>query len=57
MNNELLLRRRNLMIVSTSSSSPGVELYDYLQQDGSTYFDTGVYIDKGAQVLASFYTN
>ena len=42
-------------MTSAPSSAPGVELYDYLQQDGSTYFDTGVYIDKGAQVLASFY--
>ena len=52
---DLLLRRRNLLMASAPSSAPGVELYDYLQQDGSTYFDTGVYIDKGAQVLASFY--
>lgn len=52
---DLLLRRRNLLMTSAPSSAPGVELYDYLQQDGSTYFDTGVYIDKGAQVLASFY--
>ena len=43
------------MMVSTSSSASGVELYDYIQQDGSTYFDTGVSIAKGAQVLASFY--
>lgn len=42
-------------MASAPSSAPGFELYDYLQQDGSTYFDTGVYIDKGAQVLASFY--
>lgn len=42
-------------MTSAPSSAPGVKLYDYLQQDGSTYFDTGVYIDKGAQVLASFY--
>lgn len=42
-------------MTSAPSSAPGAELYDYLQQDGSTYFDTGVYIDKGAQVLASFY--
>ena len=54
---DLLLRRRNLLITSTSSHASGIELYDYLQQDGSTYFDTGVYIDKSAQVLASFYTN
>lgn len=40
---------------STSSPASGVELYDYLQQDGSTYFDTGVSIVKSAQVLASFY--
>ena len=52
---DLLLRRRNLLMASAPSSAPGVKLYDYLQQDGSTYFDTGVYIDKGAQVLASFY--
>ena len=52
---DLLLRRRNLLMASAPSSAPGFELYDYLQQDGSTYFDTGVYIDKGAQVLASFY--
>lgn len=42
-------------MTSAPSPAPGIELYDYLQQDGSTYFDTGVYIDKGAQVLASFY--
>ena len=42
-------------MTSAPSSAPGAKLYDYLQQDGSTYFDTGVYIDKGAQVLASFY--
>ena len=52
---DLLLRRRNLLMTSTSSSASGVELYDYLQQDGSTYFDTGVSIAKNAQVLASFY--
>ena len=52
---DLLLRRRNLLIESTSSPASGVELYDYLQQDGSTYFDTGVSIAKNAQVLASFY--
>lgn len=52
---ELLLRRRNLLMTSAPSSAPGVELYDYLQQDGSTYFDTGVSIVKSAQVLASFY--
>lgn len=42
-------------MTSTSSPTFGVELYDYLQQDGSTYFDTGVSIVKSAQVLASFY--
>ena len=52
---DLLLRRRNLLMTSAPSSATGVKLYDYLQQDGSTYFDTGVYIDKSAQALASFY--
>ena len=52
---DLLLRRRNLLIESTSSPASGVELYDYIQQDGNTYFDTGVSIIKSAQVLASFY--
>lgn len=52
---DLLLRRRNLLMESTSSPASGIELYDYLQQDGSTYFDTGVSIAKNAQVLASFY--
>ena len=52
---DLLLRRRNLLIESTSSPASGVELYDYIQQDGNTYFDTGVSIVKSAQVLASFY--
>ena len=42
-------------MTSAPSSATGVKLYDYLQQDGSTYFDTGVYIDKSAQALASFY--
>ena len=51
---DLLLRRRNLLIESSSPAS-GVELYDYIQQDGNTYFDTGVSIIKSAQVLASFY--
>ena len=51
---DLLLRRRNLLIESSSPAS-GVELYDYIQQDGNTYFDTGVSIVKSAQVLASFY--
>lgn len=52
---DLLLRRRNLLIESTSSPASGIELYDYIQQDGNTYFDTGVSIVKSAQVLASFY--
>ena len=50
---DLLLRRRNLLIESTSSPASGVELYDYIQQDGNTYFATDIKLTRDVTVMGA----
>lgn len=49
----LLLRRRNLLMTSSPSSAPGVELYDYIQQDGNTYFATDIKLTRDVTVMGA----
>ena len=50
---DLLLRRRNLLITSTSSHTSGIELYDYIQQDGNTYFATDIKLARDVTVMGA----
>ena len=50
---DLLLRRRNLLITSTSSHASGIELYDYIQQDGNTYFATDIKLTRDVTVMGA----